>query len=123
MVAITSGSDSDSSSPSTRSGSSFGSNAAADRFLENLPSVETIHERVAAKIDGMTYRDDSGKAQPFVCGICDEFIAIESDLKQMSLKTLQSNKVRPFLEWNSYPDNRASHDSRDGPRSASSKPS
>ena len=71
-----------------------------DKFLESLPSVDEIHERISQAMDKLTWTSKDGSVNPCVCALCDEYIISERHLDTINADVLQ--KYSHLLEWETY---------------------
>jgi hypothetical protein len=74
-------------------------NTSIDDFLENLPPIEEIHERVAKSYDRLTVQQEDGSYRPLVCIICDEFITSRHQYVGLNPQYLLEKGVRELFEW------------------------
>ena len=71
-----------------------------DSFMRDMRSPEEIRNRVNERYDRL-FRFEDNKPNPHVCGICDEFIAHEDDIKVLTEKKIES--IRDLLSWDKLP--------------------
>ena len=73
-----------------------------DRFLEGLPSVEEIQQRINTAYDKLFRQDEEGNLLPHVCTVCDEFLMSPNAIQVLTIDRMKT--VRPMLLWTSLPD-------------------
>jgi hypothetical protein len=79
--------------------------------IGDLPTVESIQERINERYDLMFHYDKNKTRHPYVCTICNEFIQCLEDLHWLTIKDLQ--KRRELLLWNIIQGNDESNDQND----------
>jgi hypothetical protein len=77
-----------------------------ESFVDDLPELSEVQQRVNKRYDELFTRDKNGELAPYVCTICDEFILQKGDVKVLTLGKLKGAKK--LLSWKSMPDERRS---------------
>ena len=66
-------------------------------FMDQLPSVEQVQDRINKRYDDLWWKDESGTSRPYVCTICDEILMSGKDIQILDPKKLEN--ARDLYSW------------------------
>jgi hypothetical protein len=68
--------------------------------LGELPTVDTVKERINSSFDNLFHYDKDGARCAFVCTLCDEYLMCAQDRNFVPIGDIRNK--RHLFEWTSY---------------------